>query len=178
MRNAECGLTASNTERRAVNAKGFTLIEIIITIVIVSILAGIAGMIIIQGVKSYSDEEIRSDVHYQAKLGVERAAREARMVRSCGDIVGPANPAATLSFTDITGNLVTFAVAGNTLQRNGVLLANNVTSAQPFRFLDSSGNPTTSCAAPNDIWFVEIALSVQQGAESLDMRTRVHPRNF
>ena len=204
MRNADCGLIIARNaphptlsprgkgqilfpcpfgERNKVrgefpHSKGFTLIEIIITIIIVAIISSIAAVIISGGAESYSDGLLRSDIHYQAKLGVERAAREARMVRSCGDIVGPANPSATLSFTDITNTVVTFTVAGSTLQRNGVTLANNVTTAQPFRFLDSSGNPTTSCASPNDIWFVEIALSVQQGAESLDMRTRVHPRNF
>lgn len=160
---------------------GFTLIEIVITIVLVSILSGIAAMIILQGARSYSDEQSRSDVHYQVRLAVERIAREARLIRSCADITGPANPSATLSFTDINGVAVVFNVATGTLSRGADILATGVTSATPFRFLDRLGNQSVTCADPNpdlNIWFIEIDMTSTQGAESLQMRTRVHPRNF
>lgn len=166
-------------------SKGFTLIEIIITIVVVGIIASLAAMIILQGVRAYSDERSRSDVHYQARLAMERMAREARMVRSCSAISGPANPSATLSFTDINGNAVSYTVnAGTGVLSRGAgadLLATGITSAQPFRFLDQNGNVTTACSvptAPTDIWFIEISLMDTQNSETLQMRTRVHPRNF
>jgi prepilin-type N-terminal cleavage/methylation domain-containing protein len=163
------------------NSKGFTLIEIIMVIVIISIIAGIAAMIILQGVRGYSDETQRSNLHYQARLAVERVAREARLIRSCADITGPANPSNTLSFTDVFGNPIAFSVAGTNLNRVGNLLANNITSPTPFRFLDQNGNVTTTCSVPTvstDIWFVEIDLTDTQGSETLRMRTRVHPMNF
>jgi prepilin-type N-terminal cleavage/methylation domain-containing protein len=157
------------------HSNGFTLIEIVITIVIVSILASFASMIILQGVKAYSDEQSRSDAHYQARLAVERMERETRLIRSCGAIMAPANSSATLSFTDINGNAVVFNVAGGNLSRGANILAHGITSATPFRFLDNNGNQTTACPG---IWFVEISVTDQQGSESLQMRTRVHPRNF
>ncbi|MFA5073427.1 MAG: prepilin-type N-terminal cleavage/methylation domain-containing protein [Nitrospirota bacterium] len=155
--------------------KGFTLIEIIIVIVIVGIISTIAAMIILQGVKSYAIEDQRSNVHYQARLAVERIAREARHIRNCSSIVGPLNPSGTLQFTDIQGSVVTFTVGGGNLSRNGNLLANGITSATPFRFLDINGNPTTTCPG---IWFIEIDITDTQGSESLQMRTRIHPMNF
>ena len=160
---------------------GFTLIEIVITIVLIGIIASIAAMIILQGVRAYSDEQGRSDVHYQARIAVERVAREARMIRTCADISGPANPSATLSFTDINGVAVVFNVAAGTLSRGPDILATGVTSATPFRFLNRLGNQSVTCADPDpdlNIWFVEIDVTSTQGAESLQMRTRVHPRNF
>jgi prepilin-type N-terminal cleavage/methylation domain-containing protein len=163
------------------NTSGFTLIEIVITIVLVSILAGIAALIILQGVKAYSDEQSRSDVHYQARLAMERMAREIRHARSCAAITGPANPSGTLTFTDINGNAVVFSVSGGNLSRGADILATGITSAQPFRFLDQNGNETTACSVPTvptDIWFVDISLTAQQGAESLVLNSRVHPRNF
>lgn len=159
---------------------GFTLVEIVITIVLIGILSGVAAMIILQGVKAYSDEQSRSDVHYQARLAVERIAREARLIRSCADINGRPvnNPSSALSFTDISGNAVTFSIAGGNLSRGGDILAMGV-NAQPFSFLDRNGALVTDCgAAPNDIWFIEIDVTSTQGGESLQMRTRVHPRNF
>jgi hypothetical protein len=128
-----------------------------------------------QAVKMYSDENARSDIHYQARLAVERVAREARLIRSCADITGAANPSATLQFTDINGNTITYTVAGTNLSRGGNILANNITSATPFRFLDNAGNQTTACPG---IWLVEISVTDTQGANSLQIRTRVHPRNF
>jgi prepilin-type N-terminal cleavage/methylation domain-containing protein len=67
-------------------SNGFTLIEIVITIVLVTILAGLAAVIILQGVRAYSDEDSRSDIHYQTRLAVERIAREARQITDCNTI--------------------------------------------------------------------------------------------
>jgi prepilin-type N-terminal cleavage/methylation domain-containing protein len=172
---AGCGSINPQSAIRNLKSHGFTLVETVMTIVIVGILAGLAAMIIMQGVRAYSDEQVRSDVHYQARLAVERIAREARLIRSCADIIGPANPSNTLSFTDINGTAVAFSVAGSNLLRGPDLLASGITSAQPFRFLDTAGNPTTACPG---IWYVEIDVIDTQGSESLQMRSRVHPRNF
>lgn len=160
---------------RIPNSKGFTLIEIVLTIVLVGILAGVAAVIIMQGARSYSTEQSRGEAHEQARFALDRMAREVRLIRSCAAIIGPANPSNTLSFTDINGNAVVFSVAGVNLMRGPDLLASGVTSAQPFRFLDSAGNETTACPG---IWFIEINLTDTQRAESLTLRTRVHPRNF
>jgi prepilin-type N-terminal cleavage/methylation domain-containing protein len=166
------------------HSKGFTLIEIVITIVIVGIIAGIASMIILQGARTYSAEDSRGNAHYQARLAVERVAREARLIRSCGDITYPMNnPFGSLTFTDVNGNSITFSVAGGNLSRGANILANGVTSATPFRFLNRTGaaltSPINSCGvAPNDIWYLEIDLTDTQGSETLEIRTRVHPMNF
>lgn len=163
---------------------GFTLIELVLTMLILGIIAAVASQFALQGIRSYSTEQDRGDAHSQARLAVERVTREARSIRSCADIVGAANPAATLSFTDITGVAVAFSVAGGVLNRGGDILAQGVTSAQPFRFLDMNGAASTSCPLPpnpsaaTDIWFVEIDLTCAQATESLRVRSRVHPRNF
>jgi prepilin-type N-terminal cleavage/methylation domain-containing protein len=154
---------------------GFTLFEVVITIVVMSIIAMTAAMIIASGMSGYSGEVDRADTHYQARLAMERIVREARMIRSCTDISAPANPSGTLSFTDISGTAVTFSASGGTLLRGVDLLARGITSAQPFRFLDAAGNQTTACPG---IWFIEVAVTATQGPESMHLRTRVHPRNF
>lgn len=191
MRNTECGmrnteytLPLPSRERAGVRgnlpirnpqSKGFTLVEIVLTIAIVGIIAGVAAMIIMQGAQTYTTEQSRGEAHQQARFALERMSREARSIRSCGDINAPVNPSATLSFTDITGNAIAFSVAAGNLMRGADLLASGVTTAQPFRFLDNAGSPTTSCPG---IWFIEIDLADAQGAESLQLRTRIHPRNF
>jgi len=154
---------------------GYTLIETIIVIVIVGIIASLGAVIMMQGISPYTSIMARNDMHYQARLAVERIAREARTIRSCADITAPTNPSGTLQFTDTSGTVVTFSVAGETLLRGGDVLATGITSATPFRFLDGAGNPTTACPG---IRFVEIAVTAARGTDSLQIRTRVHPRSF
>jgi prepilin-type N-terminal cleavage/methylation domain-containing protein len=165
----------STDEQYKLSSPGFTLIEIVITIVILGVLSALASVIILQGARIYSTEDLRSNVHYQTKLAVERMAREARLIRSCADITAPANPSGTLSFTDVNGNAVSFSYAGGNLSRGANLLASGITSAQPFTFLDVNGNQTTACPG---IWFVAVDVIGQNGSQSAEMRTRVHPMNF
>ncbi len=159
------------------NSKGFTLIEIVITIVLVSILAGIAAMIILQGVKMYSDEQSRSDVHYQARIAMERMAREIRVIRSAADIT--TFTTSTLRFTDISGAALGFEWTNPTLSRfNGVgndVLASGV---NPFSFSYFENDGVTPAVLVDNVWFVEIDMTSVQGVETMQMKTRVHPRNF
>ena len=148
------------------------------TIVIVSILAALAAVIILQGIRAYSDEDSRSDIHYQARIAVERMARELRSMPSCTNLTVSSNPGGTLSFVDVnTSATVTFSISGTDLKRNNTdLLASGITSAQPFRLLAADGNTlTTACPG---IWFIEISVTDTKGSQSLPIRTRVHPRNF
>jgi prepilin-type N-terminal cleavage/methylation domain-containing protein len=156
---------------------GFTLVEIVITIVLVGIIAGVAAMIILPGIRSYAQEEAHSEVHYQARLGMERMAREIRLVRSQTDITTMA--ANTFQYADIAGNQMGFQVTGNTLFRsqNGpsLPLATGSNVVLNFTYLRQDGTPAAVAA---QVWFVVINLTVQQGSESLQLRTRVHPMNF
>ncbi len=180
MRTAECGPITGVPEIRVQNSSGFTLIEIVITIVLVSILASLAAVIILQGVNAYSVEDFRSDIHYQTRIALERMARELRSTPSC-TITVSSNPGGSMAFTDInTGATVTFSISGTDLRRinptGNDLLASNITSTQPFSLFAADGTTlTTACPG---IWFIDISVTDAKGTQSLPMRTRVHPRNF
>jgi prepilin-type N-terminal cleavage/methylation domain-containing protein len=167
--------------------RGFTLIEVIIVIVIISIISSIAAMIILLGAQSYTKEDSRSNVHYQAKLAVERMAREIRLIRSqtAGDI--PTMAATDLIFCDVTGKAVEFQLAGAVLNRRESAtcsplawggwnaLSSSGVNALTFTYLDSAGAGGATAAT---LWFVVIDVTDQQGTETLQIRTRVHPMNF
>ncbi len=169
------------------NSKGFTLIEAIITIVIVGIISGIAALIILEAMKASSKEQNLSDAHYQAKIAMERMAREIRLIRSqtVGDI--PTMAAAGLVFCDVTGRAIEFQLSGTALNRRESAtcsppvwggwnaLSSNGVNPLTFTYLDSAGAGGATAA---NLWFVEIDMTDTQGSESLQMRTRVHPRNF
>ena len=179
VRSSEFGVINPQSAIRNPQSNGFTLIEAIITIVIVGIISGIAALIILAGMKASSKEQNLSDAHYQAKAAMERMAREARIIRSCApaDLASSLTSTSTLSFTDINGNAVSFSVnaVSRILSRTTDTLATGITSATPFSFLASNLTATTLCPG---IWYIDISLIDKQGADSLPMRTRVHPRNF
>ncbi len=182
MQKMDCEISPPHSALLTPNSKGFTLIEIVITIVLVSILSGIAAMIILQGVRAYSTEQTRSDVHYQARIAMERMAREIRAIRSTDPADITASTATNLQFTDVNGSTLGFQLIGPILNRwNGAsndVLASGV-AAFSFSYFRDDG--VTAAVLPADLsllWFIDIAMTSQQGPETLQMRTRVHPRNF
>lgn len=164
-------------------SKGFTLIEIVIVIVILGVISSIAALVILQGVKAESDEQSRSGVHYQERVAMERMAREIRMIRSATAADITTMNGTTLMYTDINGMQMGFRLNGGIIQRtenNGgtwQTLAVNVTGpgGNIFTYLDANGAVT---AAPASLWLVQVQFTATQGAESISMRTTVHPRNF
>ncbi len=185
IQNPDCGRSAPNSELRTPNSKGFTLIEIVVTIVIVGIIGGIAAAIIAQGVRAYSDGQSRSEVHYQARFALERMAKEIRMMRSraaapVNDI--PSMTGTLLEYRTTDGLLVGFQLSGGSIQRREAsgawqTLAANITApgGNLFVYRDAAG---AAGAAQASLWSIDIVFTASQAGETLDMRTRVHPRNF
>ena len=174
-----CNRLTQNSAPHTPDSKGFTLMEVIITIVIVGIISGIAAMIILQGMQTYTKEQNLSDAHYQGRQAMERMAREIRLIRSTADIT--ASTATTLRFTDVNGSALGFQWTNPTLNRwNGVsddVLASGV-AAFSFTYYKNDGTVAVLPADLGLLWFIDIAMTSQQGSETLPMQTRVHPRNF
>jgi prepilin-type N-terminal cleavage/methylation domain-containing protein len=168
-------------KRRRPRMEGFTLVEIVITIVIVGIIAGVAAEIIMQGVRAYSSGQFRSNVRYQADLAAERMAREIRLIRSRTATDIPLWNATDLSFMDINNNQVRFQLNNGVIRRSQdggatwQALATGV-SALTLSYYRNDG-VTAATSAP-EIWYIAIDVIDQQDAETLEVRTRVHPMNF
>ena len=173
------GVVTPHSALRNPHSKGFTLIEMIIVIVLVGILATMAAMIIMQGVRAYSVEQSRSDAHYQAKIAMERMAREIRLIRSSTVTDIPTMTGTTLRYNDINGLQMGFRLNGGNIERtedNAVswqTLATNITGTGGNIFTYLYNN-----AIPPSLWLVQIQFIATQGTESIDIRTTVHPRNF
>ena len=182
------GLQLSRSRKRFFSffegdSRGFTLMEMVITILLVGILSSLAAVIILQGVKGYTVEDQRSNAHYQARLAMERMVREIRLIR-WDSVLGQADistmTATDLRYQDIQGNQMGFRLNVGTVQRTQDSaatwqpLATGVTALN-FNYFQQDG--VTPATAPT-LWFVEITMTDLQGTDTLQMRTRVHPRNF
>lgn len=97
---------------------GFSLIEIILTLVIVGIIAGLVGPFLGQVLGNFVDARQLSDRERQATLALERFVRD---VRKEGNVYNINNGGNTLSLNN--NNIVYRLQASGVLTRNGEILA-------------------------------------------------------
>lgn len=151
---------------------GFTLIETVIVIAILGAITAGLSTLIVEMFQSYSSQQQFADQDAQARLALERMLRDVRDARSTADLNAPG---ASLVFTDTTATLVTYAISGTQLQRNGNVLADGV-SALTFSYFNNAGAALAAAAGTRYI-AAQFTLTTQDGIAST-VRGVVYPRNF
>lgn len=169
---------------------GFTLIEMILSLVLLGIVAITAGMLIYQGTRSYETLSDQKEVTQQATLALERVSRELRQIRctpsgntcapSATDV--PVMTAAELRFLNGSYEGRGLRLDADTLKvRIGTgagdpeyALASNIT-ALTFEYLKADG---TAASAAGDIWTVNVNMAFASGQAELTVKASVHPRGF
>jgi prepilin-type N-terminal cleavage/methylation domain-containing protein len=154
---------------------GFTLIEMVITLILVGIIAAITGIMMQQGIMAYLAQTNEANIADQGRLGIERMAREIRTIRSRTAADIPTMTAATLSFVDIGGNAIAYTSGGGNITRNGTLLATGNAAALGFSYFQQNGAPAVAAA---QVWVIQVDLSLTTGGQTQAFRIRVHPRSF
>lgn len=165
-------------------SKGFTLMEMVITLTMLSIMAGVAGPYLSLGAQAYNQSAASIDTLGKLRNASERLARELREVRLSApgvyDIAIGANP---LVFTKRDGVEVTINVAAPsvTLSYDSVpgvtpVLTDEVASLA-FRNLQADG--TTDATGPDNVAFIEfeLVLDPAPAGNPYSQRGRVALRN-
>ncbi len=196
MRGQAASLRNTPTRR---HSSGFTLVELIISIVLIGMLAAVGSSMIADSFTTTRMVNAGTASAGQARYALERLAREIREVKYASSqttpcsgtitdqycITTPSTLPATLTilpsgtppsliFINSADATVTITATGTTLTLNGSNLCNNVTSlVLSFSAIDGS-TPT-----PSTIRFVVITLTVTDPAsgQSTAQRTRVALRN-
>ncbi len=161
---------------------GFTLIEAVITLIVVGVLATIGATVLSGGFRNYFlGREIAQD-DAQGRLALERMSRELHAVRSTADLnIGTQNQ---VSFTDLSGNAIAYRLnAASQIERsqNGGLyqpLADNV-SALTITYLHNDGvNAESYTGSSALVYYITVALTVKTSNVNLTYRTTVKPVVF
>jgi prepilin-type N-terminal cleavage/methylation domain-containing protein len=170
---------------------GFTLVELIVVIILTGIIFSFGSAMLGKVFSSYSLKQDVADADWQAKLGLERMARELRAVRSATAPDLDIASAAQVRFIDTDGNGVCFYrnAAANRVMRSaqapavgvpgdpcggGQPLADNVTALN-FTYWDNTGAATAAVASA---YYITVDVTVAEGGYSGQFRTSVRPRNF
>lgn len=120
--------------------KGFTLIELVIVLVLVSIIALIAVPMILE---STAEMQTGYSLSEQTGQGAQAVIVMTRDIRNLWNVSQLTLAANSLSFTDALGNTVSYAFTNQQLTRNGTVLVNNV-SQLTFSYYNATGNTTTN----------------------------------
>jgi prepilin-type N-terminal cleavage/methylation domain-containing protein len=159
--------------------KGLTLIEMVMTIVIVGILSGVL-MFSIKGIMDlWNFWSFRSEVASQGRIGVMRMVREIRQIRNETTIL--IADRAHIQFNDTSDQTIDYALNGTNLNRNGNALATGVTNLT-FTYYNISNallaplplNQTNREA----IYLIGLGLTMVSGDQNKTLETRVYPRNL
>jgi len=163
------------------STKGFTLIEIVIVIVILSIISAITIKFLVDGLRIYTMTVNQKTLFDEGKLALERMCRDIRDARS---ITTPAAGGSGSTITvlrsnatvqDIVDESITFRLTGSTLEK--VKASPAATSAIALDV--STFTVTRGQAATNDENQITIQLTLTSGsAGSVNLQTRVYPKDL
>jgi len=152
---------------------GFTLPELLIVIVVVSIVAVVFSAMFIEAVKTYQFMDAEKDMLSDARYAEERVTRELKRVKDATSLTAAAPT--TLTFVDRDNATVSFSwsgVSGADLlyTKNGAsqTLARGVDSLA-FQYWKQDGTAAQPVVAPSatDIWRVTIYLRLIKGSQTV-----------
>ncbi len=152
--------------------QGFTLLELVFVIALTSIIVVVASNIIAMGAQTYLAAKNTVDADWQARLSLERMARDIRAVRSVTSI--STATATQLVFTDFDGTSISYSLSGTSLMRNSQILADGVSSLA-FGYFDKNGVTT---AVATLIRYVTITLNITQSNSNFSLNTAVYLRDL
>lgn len=157
--------------------RGFTLIEMILTIIIIGIIAGVTAKILMTGLDTYSFIANRKDATQHARVAMERMVSELTLLES-DDITYISNE--RLKFIDRDDAAASFQkviVSGNpTLYRSQDFLAGRLGFID-FDYMREDGSAALFAWQVRRI-NIELSVEALGGYGSIILRTDVFPRNF
>ena len=174
---------------------GFTLVELIISIVLLGILAAVGSTIIVDSFTTTRIVNAGNNSSGQARYALERLAREIREIKFVGSGLSgnyaisapsPLSPSGTLVFTKSVGGAditVTINKSGSNLTLGYSSPAQTSTLSNQVSNFTLTFLPITGGASPppdtSTVRFVVIDLSVTDpiSGQSISQRTRVVLRN-
>ncbi len=151
---------------------GFTLIELVLVIVIISILAAMSSKPLMQGLNLYTTGQNINTADWQGNYALEHMSRMIRSLTSSSSIT--AATATQFTFKDDSNTSIAYNLSSGSLVENSNILAPNA-SALAFTYYDRTG---TATATINAIRFVKIALTISKNNYTYTYTTSVFLPNL
>lgn len=166
------------------NIKGFTLIEMVMAIVLVSILALLVGPLLGISIQSYLFHSDRVGLQEASNLALARMSREIKQVRNDQSFV--AATADTFTFINLDNQQIRYRMSGNGIARTQDaqpetgLVDSVQTNGLTFTYYDEDGNVISviTPATISNIRGVGISIAFASNLGTLSSQTFVRLRNL
>ena len=163
---------------------GFTLIEMVVTLLVGAVLFGLGATVISGGFRTYFLGREITQNDWQGRLALERMTRELRTVRTPTPADLDISAAGQITFADFAGNTIAYRQTGNTVERSqnaGAFqpLADNVNvgaGSLSFTYLQNDG--TTAAGTPAAVYYITVSFTVSSTNASATYRGTVKPTSF
>lgn len=168
-----------------IKRNGFTLVELIITIIILSIIAGGSAILMSKGLDAFFAGCNMLDADWQGRVAIERMSRELRNIRSSRDVITATGD--SIRFIDNIGNDISYYVdVGNArLMRKCPFTGTERVLADgvglTLTYYDANGAVITAPVVRpyvTDIRYVVITINVTYGGANFNLITGVYPWNL
>lgn len=180
-----CSVSRETRPHRT-SQRGFTLVEVVMSLIILTVIAGATGPLLavtVDGIILHLD---RVGLEQSADLALSRMSRETRRLRNDASVVSATGT--EFEFVDIDNNQIRYRQVGSSLvRRQGAgsdrALADGIpVTGLSFTYLNESGaaigSPVTGLGTDTDIRKIRIQISLQDGSHTLVVQTDVRPRNL
>jgi len=175
------------------NENGFTLIEIIVSLVIVGIMASIVGILMVVGVQEYAFSKENVAVSQKASLALKRIEKEIRGLTAIDEIHSD-DTCIRYKIETLSPYYRAIGIRGNTIElkiapdvdcdcaTNGDVLADQV-SGFVLSYESSASDPSTVSSSPplnlSDLSEVRaiLTLNLRSGEVTKNFEVRINPRN-
>ena len=165
---------------------GFTLIEVVVTLIVAAILFGLGATVIGGGFRTYFLGREITQNDWQGRLALERMTRELRTVRTATAADLNIGVAGQITFNDFGGNSIVYRQTGNTVERSqnaGAFQprADNVSAAPAlsFTYLRNDGaTPEPTGGIPANVYYITVSFRVSSANASATYRGTVKPTSF
>jgi MSHA biogenesis protein MshO len=172
------------TRRVPAPESGFTLIEVIMTIVILGIVAALGVSMMGGSIEAYVAGRDHLDADWRARVALERMTRELRAVRTASAADLDSASAGQIRFNDKSGNAVCFYLVGTTLMRSSDFTAACGTTnpqaltdgVNALAFSYRQNDPNAVALTPAQVRFITAQFDAPVGASVVSYRATVGVR--
>jgi len=147
--------------RTACNKNGFTLMEVVVSLLLIGIMGVVAGMLLVAITKGYIFSQQNNEISLKGQVAVAKMVKEIGSIRIETDKITAATATSiSYTYTDPVTNTTashTIAQAGTQIQFDGITLV-DVVNAFLLSYFDNTGATTATLA---NIRRVDITLNLQ-----------------
>jgi prepilin-type N-terminal cleavage/methylation domain-containing protein len=152
---------------------GFTLLELVMVMVLLSIMTAAVGILVIHIVNLSRTHYAMTDMSRQLQFALRRIQTDMRQMRSHPTLNLARMGTTAITFTTIAGKSVNYHLSGHMLMRNQKMLADGIESLQ-FHYYQSNGRIAQRA---DQVSYINIALTKQTQGHYFRLMTTLFPRN-